>query len=1157
MVIHRSAREDLVPAAPAQKNSVAAPPGRGEPSQPMNSPRFCGLLPAIFRQAHVLGVLGLTLVLASAAAAAEDPLAAGFAHPPAAAQPRTWWHWVSGNVSKEGITADLEAMKSIGLAGAQLFTVDQSDVKGPVVFMSPEWRDLVKHAVSESHRLGLELSIEDGEGWSESGGPWVTPPQSMQKVVWAEASLQGGGRIPLTIPQPLAVRGYYEDIALFAFPTIRGDLPAGTAQVTTSAPATAAGPLAVAIPSPAQPQWVRLDYPADESFRSLRIETPAPLRDNPATVAQWELQVSADGQAFRKVCSVATHGTTTFPETTGRHFRLWLPVLPPRATELVFTKVELAGVRLDKPEAHAGMAVDRGVNRFSDLSSDRDVIDSASVVDLTGKTAWDAPAGNWTVVRLGHTSTGITNHPASPATVGLEADKLSRAAVSAHLQGGSMGAVIADSGPLVGQSLQYILCDSWEAGCENWTPLIREDFRRRRGYELQPWLLALTGRIIGSTEKTERFLWDFRRTLADLVAENHYGTMQAFAHQNHLGLYAEAVGINLPTVADQLQCKGRTDIPMGEFWVGQYWAGQTPIDDSKEAASAAHIYGQNLAAAEAFTARAEFGGWAQDPYSLKALGDLEFCLGINRFVFHRYAHQPWLDRKPGMSMGPWGTNFERTNTWWEPAAAWMSYLSRCQFLLQQGRFVADVCYYYGEGAPVDLKVDGLTPKLPAGFDYDACDTELLLQLRVQDGRVVLPSGMSYRVLVLPDIDRMTGAVAQKVRDLVQAGATVVGPKPSRSPSLTGYPAADADVQSSAGLVWGDCDGASVTEHRYGSGRVVWGQPLERALGVAPDFSSAGRELRYIHRRAGDAEIYFVSNQEQKDLTVSCTFRVEGKIPELWHPDTGRLETLAVFAAKDGRTTLPLHLDPVGSVFVIFRQPVAASDPVVAVQAAESLYGGSEPSGASPVADPPVVRRDHVVLTEWRPVGYALTTASGRKLAIPAAAIPAPVPLDGAWKVSFPPGLGAPAQATVDHLVSWTDSNDDGVKFFSGTATYAKTFDLPRAFFGAGRRQFLDLGAVKNLARVRLNGVDLGVLWKEPFRIELTGTAEPGKNVLEIQVTNLWPNRMIGDAYLPPAQRITWASVAPYGKGSPLLPSGLLGPVLIRAAVDVEAVATAP
>jgi hypothetical protein len=827
--------------------------------------------------------------------------------------------------------------------------------------------------------------------------------------------------------------------------------------------------------------------------------------------------------------------------------------MPPRGTELAFTEIAFSGARLDQADAQTGMAADRSVNQFSAAAFPAaSIIPAGAIVDLTGRADWEAPPGDWTVVRVGHTSTGIMNHPAAPATIGLECDKLSAAAVTAHFRQGELGTVMADNPSQMGRGLRYILCDSWEAGCENWTPLLREEFKRRRGYDLQPWLLTLTGRVVDSQETTQRFLWDFRRTLADLVAENHYGVLQSLAHQNHLGLYAEAVGINLPTVADQLQCKGHTDVPMGEFWVGEYWPGQTPIDDTKEAASAAHIYGQNIAAAEAYTARAEFGDWAQDPYSLKALGDLELCLGINRFVFHRYAHQPWLDRKPGMSMGPWGTNFERTNTWWEPASAWMSYLSRCQYLLQQGRFAADVCYYYGEGAPVDVKTAQLTPKLPPGFDFDVCNTEILLRMSVRDGQVVLPSGMSYRVLVLPDADRMTVPVLEKIRDLVKAGATVVGPRPSRTPSLTDYPACDATLRSLAGEVWGDCDGQNVTEHRAGEGRVFWGRPLARVLAEAPDFASADESLHFIHRHAGEAEIYFVSNQAAREKLVDCSFRVAGKVPELWHPDTGQLETPAFYSTKDGSTTLPLRLDPAGSIFVIFRKPAAAADPIVAMDESSPVFPSAGTDAAAPLADAPVYRDGQVVFTAWKSASYHFVTASGRNLVARAVDLPAPVKVEGTWTVEFPPNLEAPPRVTMDHLVSWTDFFDTGVKFFSGTATYLKDFDLPAASFAAGSRQFLDLGAVKNLARVELNGRDLGVLWKEPFRVEITGAAKAGTNHLSLRITNLWPNRLIGDLSVPAPLRVTWTSVSPYTATSPLLPSGLLGPVVVRTARDIEA-----
>jgi hypothetical protein len=1090
------------------------------------------------------------------AADSRPDLEAGFAHPPASAAPRTWWHWISGNVSAEGITADLEAMKAIGLGGAQIFTVDQSDVKGPVVFMSSEWRRLVRQAITESDRLGLELAIEDGEGWSESGGPWITPAESMQRVVWSETTVHGGSPVSLALPQPLTIRGYYEDIALLAFPGTRGDGSLADAHITTSGRQSGPWPLTVPSPSPGHPQWLRFEFAQARPASSVRIVTVRQLRELPAGSPPWELQASDDGVTFRKICDIDPRLETTFPEVTSRFFRFWLTALPLDATELVFSEISLGGPRLDKLEARSGMTVDRGANRFDPLAVPADgLIPEGGIVDLTGRTQWDAPPGDWTILRLGHTSTGITNHPASPATVGLECDKLSAAAVTAYLTRGSMGAVVADSNGELGRGLQYIICDSWEAGCENWTPLLREDFRKRWGYDPWPWLAVLSGRVVGSVEKSERFLWDYRRLLADLVAENHYGTMQRFAHQNHLGLYAEAVGIGLPTVADQLQCKGRTDVPMGEFWVGQDLPGRTPYDDTKEAASAAHIYGQNIAAAESFTARAEFGGWAQDPYSLKALGDLEFCLGINRFVFHRYAHQPWLDRKPGMSMGPWGTNFERTNTWWNDAAAWMSYLSRCEYLLQEGRFVADICYFYGEGAPVDVKVNDVG--LPPGYDYDACDTEILLQMDVRDGRLWLPSGMSYRALLLPANDRMSLRVAQKLRDLVRAGATIAAPKPVASPSLSDYGAGDQEVQAIAQEVWADCDGRAATEHRFGAGRVVWGRSLTEALGIGPDFSSGSETLRYIHRqvsdKAGLTEIYFVSNQASRAVEASCRFRdtaAEGAEVQLWHPDTGAIETLARYSVDSGGITIPLQLDPSGSVFVIFRQGDSVGrerrDPIVSVMASDE----NKPASGVCAAGPSVSRNGQLILTEWIPASYDLTSQSGRHWLAAAATLPEPLLVQGKWTVLFPPDLGAPPQVILPQLESWTASAIDGVKFFSGTATYEKEFELPPHFLGAGLRLFLDLGSVKNLARVHLNGQELGILWKEPFRIEITGAAQSGVNRLQIEVTNLWPNRMIGDAYLPVHQRITWASYSPYGKGSPLLPSGLLGPIVIRAAADV-------
>ena len=1085
------------------------------------------------------------LSFGSAQADPPDPLADAFAQPPEAARPRTWWHWVSGNVSREGITADLEAMKRIGLGGAQIFTVDQSDVHGPVKFMSPEWRELVRYAFKEADRLHLEISMEGCDGWSESGGPWVTPKESMQKVVWAERQVSGPLFLPLDLPQPETVRGFYRDIATFAFPTPVGSV-LKPVKITANDPHFDGDALLHADSAGATlhfdqlegDQWVQCEYDWPVAIRSVQFTMTGEL-GTPA----WQVQTSEDGDNFSRVAVVSSGGYAVFDPRTVRFVRL----LRSRGTakEYTITRLQFNQTALPQPQARAGLQVSTNANRFIDPPGSREqTVDPASVVNLTGKKDWQVPEGDYTILRLGHTSTGVTTHPSTEA--GLECDKLSAVAVRHHLEN-MFGPVMADSPSMVGHTFRYLLLDSWEALGENWTPDLLAQFTRRRGYDPTPWLPTLTGVLLGSADQTQRFLWDYRHTLGELVAEMHYGTAQQFAHEHGMELMAEAPGIGLPTVADDLLCKKYTDVPMGEFWVNK--TRDENIDDPKEAASAAHVYGKPLAAAESFTSEPGTAAWKNDPYSLKALGDQEFCLGINRFIFHRYAHQPWLDRRPGMSMGPWGINFERTNTWWEPGRAWIEYLTRCQALLQRGQFVADFCYFYGEDVPVGVQHHELKPAPPEGYAYDVCNADALLNLMaVQQGRIVLPGGMNYRALVLPDAQRMSLPVLRKIAALVQAGATVYGPKPLHSPSLTGYPASDEELTRLGNEVWGDCDGQNAREHAYGQGKIAQGSPLVSVVQVKPDFSSAQGGLSFIHRQEALAEVYFIANSKPEAVDTTCTFRVTGKVPELWYSDTGKHEVLAFYQDANGQTTLPLHLDPVGSVFVLFRRE--ASDPSTRATAikrnGENILGKN---GGSAVGLP-VSEEGQVALTVFKDGDYEVTTGTGQTKHATVSSLPDGQVLTGPWQVTFPPNLGAPATATLESLTSWTVSPDEGVKYFSGTATYQKEFSVPAKDLGAGRRCYLDLGAVRNLAEVTVNGKDCGILWKEPFRAEITDAIHSGTNHLEVEVTNLWPNRLIRDQQLPENQRITWTSVSLYKPTDPLLPSGLLGPVIVVPAEKV-------
>ncbi|MEQ1934880.1 MAG: glycosyl hydrolase, partial [Fimbriimonadaceae bacterium] len=763
-------------------------------------------------------------------------------------------------------------------------------------------------------------------------------------------------------------------------------------------------------------------------------------------------------------------------------------------------------------------------------------------------------------------------------------------------------------------------------------------------------LPAIAGYDVQNSATTERVLWDWRRTIADLYNDNYYKYFGELCHKAGLLFSTEPYGNG---GFDNIQVGGTADIPMGEFWIG----GGT-LETTKIAASTGHVYGRSIIGAESFTADEGRGKWLEEPYAAKALGDFVFCNGVNRYIFHRYAHQPWMDKFPGMTMGPWGTHLERTQTWWTEAGTWMKYIARCQYLLQSGKFVADALYYYGEDTPVDLPYGpGLKPRLPAGYDYDGCDTNVVMnRLRVKNGKLVLPDGMTYAFLVLPERKTMTFKVASRIKQLVADGATIVGPKPETTPSLSEYPAFEAPLKKVADEVWGK---VPQPHHSYGKGHVVVGKGLDSVLAglkIEPDFSfspSTGRtKMAYIHRRVGGAEVYFISNQNYRSINVDCTFRVSGLVPELWHPDSGVAEAAPVYRSSGKRTTIPLHLGPAESVFVVFRtgkalphltafgsgtttMPVPQRMPKIAIKSARyetaegrgadvtELVSGMARSGQFEIeatntnfGDPVVnvVKRlviEYVLdgkemkktvaeneilvlweapnspnatktfdlaatsrgleITPWKAGTFTGMNARGKPLAVRVKEGPKSLDLSRAWDVKFPPNWGAPPAIHLGELVSWSEHKDIGVKYFSGSAVYSKTFDVPASFVGKSKTILLELGRVKNFATVTLNGIQLEVLWKEPFAVDMSKALKAGRNRLDIKITNLWPNRIIGDEQLPPdvewsgaplkkwpdwlingeprpkTGRYTFTTWKYWNKDSTLLESGLLGPVVIRSA----------
>lgn len=977
---------------------------------------------------------------------------AEFQSPPPAARPHTWWHWMNGNITAVGITADLEAMAQAGIGGAQIFNVDERIPAGKIKYFSDEWRALVVHAAKEAKRLGIELCFHNCAGWSSSGGPWIDPAHSMQVLTWSEVTVTGGAKLTPMLKEPNKRGGYYQDIAVLA------------------------------------------------------------------------VRVPAAGDAYR---------------------------IPNVRVKAMFER------------GGDGLGLFVGGKPAVESAPEGATIPSSDVVLLNctpdGELIWDAPAGSWLLLRMGHTITGAQNSPAPESGRGLECDKLSRAALDLHWEKG-VAPLLRDLGPeLVGKSFNNSLIDSYEMGSQNWTPLLREEFQRRNGYDLMPWLPVVTGRVIESAEKSERFLWDLRRTIADLFALNYTGRFKERCHENGLMFSVEPYG-NGPF--DNLQVGTQGDILMGEFWVPGGGAGESV----KIAASCAHVMGRKIVGAESFTAGENEGRWQVEPYSIKALGDRMFTQGVNRYIFHRYAHQPWIGLSPGMTMGPWGSHLERTQTWWKQAGTWLTYVARCQHLLQSGRFVADVLTFCGDDAPNDL----YRPTLPPGYEYDGCDRTVLMTAKVERGDIVLPSGARYQLLMIPDSAWMTPTTARKLAELSRAGAKIVGSRlPEKCPSLKNFPACDAEVSRFAAQV-------NLTT-------------LEKAL-PAPDVTAPkGTPFLWLHRSTPDAEIYFVSNQKYGYRTATVGFRVAGRAPELWHPETGKTESAPIWTSASGRTDVTLQLGPAESVFVVFRKGAKPNDPLTSVvrtsgatngrkdpvvRIVSARYEATDGAGGADVTakvrellaageteipatnalfgDPAnlhvkrlivtftvdgepqeksVGENDSLVLLKgtadtvlpefeltagkllaYAPGTYSLSDLHGRKRTVTATA-PGETELLR-WTLTFP----NQTPRTLEKLVSWTELPEPDAKYFSGTATYTTTFTVTP---DASRSVILDLGTVKNFADVTLNGKPIATLWKAPWRLDLTELVKPGANTLEVRVTNLWVNRLIGDEWLPAEEGVEW------------------------------------
>lgn len=1077
-----------------------------------------------------------------------------FANPPQEARPRVWWHWMNGNITEDGIRKDLLWMKNSGIAGFHNFDaglMTPQIVEKRLEYMTPAWKHAFKTTAELADSLGLEMTIASAPGWSATGGPWVKPEDGMKKLAWSEKRIQGGTKKAqtYTIPEATTHTGlfqasgsegtasglsgvsakpveYYKDIAILAVKMPAADKT--MAQMGAKA-VTAVGEVSVeklsdidlstSVNIPRDDKngfcWVQYEFPAPQTIKALSLVAGR-------TRGEWEAQnpqekvslwASNDGKSFYKVCMVpdgsVAQQTIDIPVTTAKYFQLRLPNPVADNSYAAFTgmvqkdpefvslsEFVLHGVsRINHFEEKTGWAATWDVEHFptpatdaSELVAKSDVIDLTALVDAEGNFTYQFPAGDWKIYRIGYSLTGKQNHPASPEATGLEVDKMDPAAWHRYFKTYFDMYKEASGGLMGSRGIQYVMLDSYEAGSMTWTPAMMEQFKKRRGYDLLPWMPVLLGQIVGSVQESEAFLWDWRKTCGELIAEGYDKVSEITKKEYGMkGRYTESHENGRLYLVDGMDVKRTSEIPMSAIWWPTPGGGSTlpmALADIRESASVAHVFGQNIVAAESFTTQSMGNetAWSFHPGKLKWLVDQEFANGLNRVVVHTSPHQPDDVHKPGLGLMIFGQWFDRHETWADYAKVWTDYIARSSYMLQQGKFVADVLYYYGE----DNNITGLfgwkAADVPAGYNYDFCNpTALLEEVSAKDGDLVTRSGMNYRVLVLDkNCRRMSLAVLRKIAKLAEQGVTIWGQKPEMSASLTD------DAAEWKQLVDATWNRANVTVPATYNNL----QNVLLSKGIQPDFqtTSKGLDVQYVHRHLADKEIYWVKNPLDQQITIQGTFRVSGKKPHIYHPETGAVEECA-YVMKDGFTTVTLPMVEEDAIFVVFDEATSETQKELEV------------------------KDEHVWMT-----------------------------VDGPWQVAFEEGRGAPASATFETLSDLKDNTNEGIKYFSGKATYTKTIELNKKQLQNAGSLTLDLGKVAVMAEVFVNGQNLGVVWKAPFKLDVTAALKPGKNDIKVIVTNLWVNRLIGDQQPGIENKISYTTMPFYSAQSKLQPSGLMGPV---------------
>ena len=1073
-----------------------------------------------------IGVMLFSCTTNSTSDLTGESLEKGFIETPDSIQTAIYWYWISDHISEEGVIKDLHAMKEVGINRAFIGNIGLSEAEGipsgKVKFYSEEWWKILHTALKTATELGIDIGIFNSPGWSQSGGPWVKPEEAMRYLASAKTTIKGGQKIDITLPRPESpYKDSFQDVKTIAYPVIKhemSNLTLENTRVKSSSKIPEINNLidgkqntftTIPIPTEDDHSEITIDFEVNTTFtlRSMKIytsESPidcpakiqAKINDSYQTLAEFRIsrfnpQLNVGFDPYAPV-------VISVPATKAIDFRL---IISNDKKSFGIKEIEFSTIPMVEryPEKTLAKMFQTPLPLWNEYQWPQQpviddpslIIDPAQVIDLSAnltgdKLNWDAPEGDWVVMRTGMFPTGVTNAPASPEATGLEIDKMSKKHVEFHFNA-YLGEIYKRIPAKDRKCWKIVVQDSYETGGQNFTDDFLQIFKNRYGYDPLPFLPVYDGVVVGSEDISDRFLWDMRRLVADQVAYDYVGGLREVSHKHGLTTWLENYG-HWGFPGEFLQYGGQSDEIGGEFWS----EGSLGDIENRAASSCGHIYGKNKIWAESFTAGG--GGYHRYPAMMKQRGDRFFSEGINSSLLHLYIAQPYEDREPGVNAW-FGNEFNRTNTWFPHMDLFMSYIKRTNYMLQQGLNIADVAYFIGEDAP---KMTGITdPELPKGYQFDYINAEVIERdLFVRDGILTLPHGSQYKILVLPKLKTMRPELLTKIQQLIEAGAVVMGPAPQQSPSYENYPQADKEVNQLANTLWSQIDPVTRYAH-IGKGILIDGLDLTKALQLincAPDCKLKQDDpVLFGHRSMEGIEIYFITNQQDQPITITPELRVTHKQPELWNPVTGEIRSLPSFQQTETGTLVPLKLDTYESAFIVFR---------------------NKPSTKPKTAD--------------------------AELNFPT---PEKIKELTSWTVFFDQAKRGPAEPLqMNSLTDLTTFEDFNIKHYSGIIRYQTQLTLDNKPTG---KLFINLNDVTAMAKIKINGEYAGGAWTPPYRVDITDLIKAGENKIEVEVTTTWKNRLIGDLKLPEAERTTWVTAQPWKADSPLDKSGLMGPVWIE------------